>query len=269
MLVLAGGSLQGAVCTLLNFFIGNMRKKERWIFMAAAGGLAAAFVHKRTKKIQEKARGEDRHVPYGSYEAVFKRPLDIMMSGIALVLFSPVMGVIAFLVLFKFGLPVLFKQQRPGLDGKVFTIYKFRTMTDEKDGNGKLLPDEQRLTKFGKWLRSTSLDELPELFNILKGDMSIVGPRPLLVEYLPRYSERQRHRHDVRPGLTGLAQVSGRNGIGWYKKFECDIGYVRNVSFLRDIKIVCDTVRIVLDKDGINSSTSETMEVFTGCVNRK
>ena len=264
MLVLAGGSLQGAVCTLLNFFIGNMRKKERWIFMAAAGGLAAAFVHKRTKKIQEKARGEDRHVPYGPYEAVFKRPLDIMMSGIALVLFSPVMGVIAFLVLFKFGLPVLFKQQRPGLDGKVFTIYKFRTMTDEKDGDGKLLPDEQRLTKFGKWLRSTSLDELPELFNILKGDMSIVGPRPLLVEYLPRYSERQRHRHDVRPGLTGLAQVSGRNELSWDEKFKDDMAYIDEISFQKDLKILAMTVDIVIGKKGISSKTSETMEIFTG-----
>lgn len=264
MPVLAGGSLQGAACTLLNFFIGDMRKKERLIFTVAAGGFVAAFVHKRTKKIQKKARGKGRHVPYGSYEAVFKRPLDIMMSGIALVLFSPVMGVIAFLVRFKFGLPVLFKQQRPGLDGKVFTIYKFRTMTDEKDGDGKLLPDEQRLTKFGKWLRSTSLDELPELFNILKGDMSIVGPRPLLVEYLPRYSERQRHRHDVRPGLTGLAQVSGRNELSWDEKFKDDKAYVDEISFQKDLKIIAMTVAIVIGKKGISSKTSETMEIFTG-----
>ena len=264
MLVLMGGSLQGAACTLLNFFNGNMRKKEGWIFMAAAGGFAAAFVHRRTRKIQEKARGEGRHVPYGTYEAVFKRPLDITMSGIALVLFSPVMGVIAFMVRFKFGFPVLFKQQRPGLDGKVFTIYKFRTMTDEKDGDGKLLPDEQRLTKFGKWLRSTSLDELPELFNILKGDMSIVGPRPLLVEYLPRYSERQRHRHDVRPGLTGLAQVSGRNELSWDEKFKDDMAYIDEISFQKDLKILAMTVDIVIGKKGISSKTSETMEIFTG-----
>lgn len=260
--------MQGAACTLLNFFMGNMRKKERLIFTVAAGGFAAAFVHKRTKKIQKKARVEGRHVPYGMYEAVFKRPLDIMMSGIALVLFSPVMGVIAFLVRFKFGLPVLFKQQRPGLDGKVFTIYKFRTMTDEKDGDGKLLPDEQRLTKFGKWLRSTSLDELPELFNILKGDMSIVGPRPLLVEYLSRYSERQRHRHDVRPGLTGLAQVSGRNAISWDEKFKDDIEYIDKITFFGDLKIVFKTIGVILKGSGISSHTSETMEKFMGSVNR-
>lgn len=198
------------------------------------------------------------------YRNVIKRLLDFLLSLAAIVVLSPVMLIVAILVRIKLGSPVLFKQPRPGKNEKVFNMYKFRTMTDEKDENGELLPDEVRLTKFGKTLRSTSLDELPELFNILKGDMSIVGPRPLLVRYLPLYNERQRHRHDVRPGFTGLAQINGRNSISWEEKFEWDIKYVEHVTFLQDCRIVLQTVRVVLKRDGISSATSATMEEFTG-----
>ena len=171
------------------------------------------------------------------YARYIKRFLDLILSLLALIILMPVMIVIYILVRIKLGSPAIFKQQRPGKNEKIFTLYKFRTMTDKKDENGNLLPDEQRLTKFGKILRSTSLDELPELFNILKGDMSIVGPRPLLVEYLRLYNEEQRHRHDVRPGLTGFAQVNGRNSISWEEKFRDDIKYIENISFITDIKI--------------------------------
>ena len=198
------------------------------------------------------------------YRNVIKRLLDFLLSLVAIVVLSPVMLIVAILVRIKLGSPVLFKQPRPGKNEKVFNMYKFRTMTDEKDENGKLLPDEVRLTKFGKTLRSTSLDELPELFNILKGDMSIVGPRPLLVRYLPLYNERQRHRHDVRPGFTGLAQVNGRNSISWEEKFEWDVKYVEHVTFLQDCRIILQTVGVVLKRDGISSATSATMEEFTG-----
>lgn len=200
----------------------------------------------------------------GIYRRYIKRPLDFILSLCALVILSPVMLLIAVLVRTKLGKPVIFKQQRPGLNEKIFTLYKFRTMTDERNENGQLLPDEARLTKFGKFLRSTSLDELPELFNILKGDMSIVGPRPLLVEYLPLYSRRQRRRHEVRPGLTGLAQVSGRNAISWQQRFELDVQYVDNITFLGDMRIVLSTIKKVLAKEGISSASSATMEPFTG-----
>ena len=162
------------------------------------------------------------------------------------------------------GTPVIFRQERPGLCGKIFYIYKFRTMTEEKDLAGKLLPDYVRLTKFGKFLRSTSLDELPGLLNILKGDMSIVGPRPLLVKYLPLYNERQKRRHEVRPGITGYAQVNGRNAIPWEKKFELDVEYVENIRFIEDWKIIAKTVFAVLKREGISSDTSVTMEEFHG-----
>lgn len=190
--------------------------------------------------------------------------LDIVLSLSALILLSPVMFVVWCLVRIKLGSPAIFKQERPGLNGKVFKLYKFRTMTDERDENGELLPDEVRLTKFGKALRSTSLDELPELWNIVKGDMSIVGPRPLLAKYLPLYSERQARRHEVRPGFTGLAQVKGRNSISWEEKFEWDVWYVDNITFGSDIKIILSTVKVVLKKDGISSGTSATMEEFRG-----
>lgn len=198
------------------------------------------------------------------YKRFVKRCLDFVLSLIALIILSPVLLIVALLVRCKLGSPIIFKQQRPGLHEKIFCMYKFRTMTDAKDEQGNLLPDEVRLTRFGKALRSTSLDELPELFNILKGDMAIVGPRPLLVQYLPRYNERQHHRHDVRPGFTGLAQVNGRNSISWQEKFEWDVKYVEQVSFLMDVKIIAKTVGVVLKRDGISSETSATMEEFRG-----
>ena len=172
--------------------------------------------------------------------------------------------IIAILVRIKLGSPVIFKQERPGKNEKIFTLYKFRTMTNKKDENGNLLPDEKRLTKFGKILRSTSLDELPELFNILKGDMAIVGPRPLLKEYLPLYDEEQKHRHDVRPGLTGLAQISGRNSISWEEKFEEDIKYVKKITFINDVKIVLKTIVKVFKREGISQEGNVTIEKFKG-----
>lgn len=198
------------------------------------------------------------------YQSFIKRGLDIVLSFIALLLLSPILVIASILIRLKLGSPVLFRQQRPGKNGEIFCIYKFRTMTDAKDENGNLLPDEIRLTKFGQFLRSTSIDELPELLNILKGDMSIVGPRPLLVQYLDRYTEEQKHRHDVRPGLTGLAQINGRNGITWEEKFNYDLAYVRNVTFLGDCKIILKTVTKVFEREGISSSTSVTMEEFKG-----
>lgn len=200
----------------------------------------------------------------GFYESYLKRPQDIVLSLVALILLSPVIAIVALLVRTKLGSPILFTQERPGLNEKIFRMYKFRTMTDEKDGNGKLLPDEVRLTKFGKLLRATSLDELPELFNILKGDMSVIGPRPLLVQYLPLYNEFQKRRHEVRPGLSGLAQVNGRNAISWDDKFNLDVEYVDNVSFLEDWKIIFLTIKKVFVKEGISSDTAATMEAFTG-----
>ena len=198
------------------------------------------------------------------YRKYIKRILDFILSLIALIILSPILLVIAILVRIKLGSPVIFKQERPGLNEKIFTLYKFRTMTDKKDKEGNLLPDSERLTRFGKMLRSTSLDELPELINILKGDMSIVGPIPLLVEYLELYNEEQKHRHDVRPGLTGLAQVSGRNAISWEEKFNKDIEYINNITFIGDCKIILKTAINVIKKDGISSETSATMEEFIG-----
>lgn len=187
----------------------------------------------------------------GMYERYVKRLLDIVLSLVALVILSPVMLVVAGLVRVKLGKPIVFKQQRPGKNEKIFNMYKFRSMTDEKDSDGKLLPDEVRLTAFGKKLRSTSLDELPELVNILKGDMSIVGPRPLLVEYLPYYTEEEHHRHDVRPGLTGLAQISGRNYLPWEERLKKDIKYIENISFRKDCEIIVKTIECVLKHKNI------------------
>ena len=198
------------------------------------------------------------------YRTVVKRFIDIVLSLLALVILSPLLFVLAVLVRIKLGSPVIFRQQRPGYKGRIFGLMKFRTMTDERDDEGELLPDEVRLTEFGKKLRATSLDELPEFINILKGDMSFVGPRPLLVQYLPLYNEEQAHRHDVLPGLTGWAQVNGRNAISWEKKFEYDVWYTRHISFLLDLKIVMMTVGSVLKRTGISSETSATMEFFTG-----
>ena len=208
------------------------------------------------------------HRPYGPYEKYFKRPLDVLLSGTALVVLSPVMGLTAFLVGRKLGCPVLFTQDRPGKNEKIFKMYKFRSMTEERDAEGNLLPDGVRLTKFGRVLRSTSLDELPELWNIFKGDMSIVGPRPLLVKYLPLYNEEQHHRHDVRPGLTGYAQVHGRNALTWEEKFRMDVWYANNISFLLDVNVFFKTIKTVLRRDGINSGASATMEEFKGSMQR-
>lgn len=191
------------------------------------------------------------------YRLFIKRLLDFVLSLIALIVLSPVILIVAILVKIKLGSPVLFKQERPGKNEKIFKMYKFRTMTNEKDEEGNLLADDIRLTKFGKLLRSTSLDELPELFNILKGDMSIVGPRPLLVKYLPYYTDQERHRHDVRPGLTGLAQVSGRNFLKWEDRFNYDCEYSKNLTFLLDVKIIFKTVKKILVRDNIMSSLEE------------
>ena len=209
---------------------------------------------------------QNKKIPHqkGFYEKFIKRPQDILLSLLAMIVLSPVLLITAILVRTKLGSPVIFKQKRPGLDEKVFTLYKFRTMTDAKDPDGNLLPDEVRLTKFGKLLRSTSLDELPELWNIFRGDIAVVGPRPLLVEYLSRYNEQQRRRHEVRPGLSGLAQVNGRNAISWEDKFKYDVQYVDHVTFLGDWKIIFQTVLNVIKRDGINSETAATMEVFMG-----
>ena len=185
------------------------------------------------------------------YKKYIKRILDIVLSLLVIILFSWLYLILAVLVRVKLGSPIIFKQQRPGKDEKVFGMYKFRSMTDEKDENGNLLPDEVRLTSFGKKLRATSLDELPEFFNILKGDMSFIGPRPLLVKYLPYYNERERLRHSVRPGLTGYAQAHGRNAISWEKKFEYDVYYVEHLTFWMDIKVIFDTVKTVLSHDGV------------------
>ncbi|MGL5295537.1 MAG: sugar transferase [Culicoidibacterales bacterium] len=193
-----------------------------------------------------------------------KRAMDILVSFVALILLSPILLIIALLVRIKLGSPILFTQQRPGKDKKIFKMYKFRTMLDAVDKNGIPLPDEQRLTKFGKLLRSTSLDELPELWNVLKGDMSLVGPRPLLEEYLPLYSQEQLKRHNVRPGVTGLAQVKGRNSIDWTTKFAYDIEYVEKMSIWQDIRILWLTVETVLKREGINSAEHVTMEKFNG-----
>lgn len=200
----------------------------------------------------------------GIYEKYIKRLLDLLCSLLVVVLFCWLYVIVAVLVRVKLGSPVLFTQNRPGKDGKIFKLYKFRTMTDAKDADGNLLPDDVRLTKFGKLLRATSLDELPEMFNIIKGDMSLVGPRPLLVQYLDLYNEEQKHRHDVTPGLTGYAQVHGRNAITWEQKFEMDVWYTRNLSLLVDLKILFDTVRVVLSREGVSGENVSTVTYFTG-----
>ena len=194
----------------------------------------------------------------GVYRKYIKRPMDFILSLLAIIVLSPVLLTVAVLVRFKLGSPVIFKQKRPGLNEKIFTLYKFRTMTDEKDENGEMLPDSIRLTKFGRLLRSTSLDELPELFNILKGDLAVVGPRPLVVQYLPYYTEEEKHRHDVRPGLSGLAQINGRNTATWEQRFAYDVEYVNTITFLGDIKIIFKTIikaskRTDIGERGVNA----------------
>lgn len=229
-----------------------------WIVaIAAAVGVIALLADLFQKR-------NNSHKPYGPYERFIKRPLDAFLATGALIVLSPVLLVTAVLVRVKLGSPVLFTQDRPGRDGKVFKLYKFRSMTDSRDENGNLLPDDQRLPAFGQKLRSTSLDELPELINMVKGDMAVVGPRPLLVKYLPRYNAHQARRHEVRPGFTGLAQVHGRNSISWEEKFDWDVKYVDHITFKGDVKIIVDTVRTVLKHEGISSNTSSTMEEFMG-----
>ncbi|MCI8798541.1 MAG: sugar transferase [Lachnospiraceae bacterium] len=242
-----------------------MRKRyKRYLVAAIIGVIIGGSTYLMTKRKQNKAKRLGNHVPYGPYEAVIKRPLDVVLSGTALIVLSPILAVTGLLVRIKLGSPILFRQERPGLHEKVFTLLKFRTMTDKRNTEGELLSDEERMTAFGRKLRSFSVDELPELMNILKGDMAIIGPRPLLVEYLPRYSEEQHHRHDVRPGLTGLAQVRGRNSLTWEEKFRDDVEYVNHITFFTDMKIILDTVKIVLKRSGISSATSSTMERFMG-----
>lgn len=204
------------------------------------------------------------HKPYGVYEKYFKRPLDLFCGIMALAVFWWLYLMIAILVRIKLGKPILFTQDRPGKNEKIFKLYKFRTMTDECDENGILLPDEVRMTKFGKFLRSTSLDELPEVINLINGTLSVCGPRPLLVKYLPLYSEEQHRRHEVRPGLSGYAQVHGRNNVTWEEKFKYDIQYVDKITFLGDLKIILETVKVALKREGISSETSVTMEEFKG-----
>ena len=204
------------------------------------------------------------HRKKGIYEKYIKRPQDLILSLLALTVLSPILLITALIVKIKLGTPVIFKQERPGINGKIFKLYKFRTMSNATDEQGNLLSDEERLGKFGKLLRSTSLDELPSLINIIKGDMSIVGPRPLLVRYLERYNDRQARRHEVRPGFTGYAQVNGRNAITWEEKFDYDVEYVDNITFMGDWKIIFKTVLTVIKRDGINSATSATMEEFMG-----
>jgi lipopolysaccharide/colanic/teichoic acid biosynthesis glycosyltransferase len=200
----------------------------------------------------------------GFYSRYVKRPMDFILALSSIIVLSPILLSIAILVRIKLGSPVIFKQERPGMNEKIFTLYKFRTMTNERDEKGELLPNEKRFTNLGRFLRSTSLDELPELFNILKGDMSLIGPRPLLVEYLPLYNENQKHRHDVLPGLSGLAQVNGRNAIRWEERFNLDTQYVENISFGMDCKVILLTILKVFKREGINKSDDVTMEKFKG-----
>ena len=215
------------------------------IIIAAVGGVIALLAD----LFQKQGSG---HKPYGPYERFIKRPLDAFLASGAIIVLSPVLLVTAVLVRIKLGSPVLFTQERPGRDGKIFKLYKFRSMTDDRDENGKLLPDDVRLTKFGCILRSTSLDELPELLNIIKGDMAVIGPRPLLVEYLPYYTAEEHHRHDVRPGLTGWAQVNGRNAIhSWEERFVYDLEYVHHVTFAMDLKVLYTTVGKVIKRSDI------------------
>lgn len=242
------------------------KNKKFFAFLSViitVGGVVAGI-----KDVIEGKKNNHVHMFYGVYERYLKRPLDFILSAWAIVLFSPLLLVTYIIVHIKLGSPVIFSQKRLGRNEKIFTIRKFRSMTEKKDENGELLPDEERLSRFGEFLRSTSLDEFPELFNILKGDMSIVGPRPLLVEYLDRYTPAQKRRHEVRPGLTGLAMSTVRNSAGWDKKFELDIKYVDKISFLMDLKIIWWTIKIVLKREGINEPGQATNSDFMGTLEK-
>lgn len=239
-----------------------MRKLLKKLILILVVFTGLGIVVGTLERLRGKVGWVPNHKPKVPYEKYIKRPLDFGLSLFVLIILSPVMLITALFVKLKFGSPVLFSQERPGLGEKSFQLLKFRTMTQEKDSSGTLLPDEARLTSFGKVLRSTSIDELPELLNILCGDMSMIGPRPLLVGYLPYYTAGQRHRHDVRPGLTGYAQAHGRNTVDWDDKFKMDVKYCNNITFRSDVKIIFDTVRTVLKHEGISSKTSATMESF-------
>lgn len=204
----------------------------------------------------------EKHKPHGPYERFFKRPFDFLLSLLALILLSPALAILALLVKTKLGSPVIFRQERPGRNGKIFKLYKFRSMTNETDERGYPLPDVKRLTPFGRKIRALSLDELPELVNILKGDMAIIGPRPLSVNYLPYYTAEERKRHDVRPGLTGLAQVNGRNAVGWDKRFEYDIKYAQNISLKMDVGVLFETVKKVLVREGIGQGEERPVNLY-------
>ena len=225
-----------------------LRIIEIIVGISAAAGMIAGIVQLFEKK-------SVHHKPKGIYERFFKRTIDVFLSTGALIVLSPIIGITALLVRIKHGSPVVYVQERPGRDEKIFKIYKFRTMTNETDSNGELLPDEERLTKLGSFLRSASIDEILELINIIKGDMSIIGPRPLLVSYLKYYTDEERHRHDVRPGLTGYAQVHGRNYVTWEDKFKMDVNYVNNITFKTDLKILLDTVMVVFKKENIETAS--------------
>lgn len=245
-----------------------MKKRIYIIFIGGIiSALSAFFYAKKKKKLLIKENRNIRnHHAYGPYEKYFKRFLDIVLSIIALIILSPIMLIIAILVKVKLGSPVLFKQERPGMNERVFKILKYRTMTEQKDATGKLLSDSERLTSFGRILRQTSLDELPELINILKGDMSIVGPRPLLVSYLPYYTDKERQRHDVRPGLSGLAQINGRNYLKWDDRLALDIKYVNKITFLGDMKIIFQTVGKIIARRDISVDAYASGE---GCLDEE
>ncbi|WP_275891321.1 sugar transferase [Ruminococcus sp. OA3] len=246
-----------------------MNKKSAAIAAVIGSGVGSvAYLIRKNAKNKQKKEQEISHKK-SFYEKHIKRSQDFCCALLAVLILSPVMAVTAMLVRIKLGSPVIFRQKRPGLHGEIFTLYKFRTMTDERDESGELQSDEVRLTSFGKWLRSTSLDELPELINILKGDMAVVGPRPLLIKYLPYYNSLQARRHEVKPGFTGYAQVHGRNAVTWEEKFDMDVHYVDNISFLGDWKIIFQTVKTVLKREGISSATSATMEDFADYVKIK
>lgn len=234
----------------MNKFLKGFFKVAGYISAFAAMTAGVAFIAERTDELKNYGK-ELRHKPYGVYERFVKRPLDCFLSTGALIVFSPILVVTAFLVKTKLGSPVLFTQERPGKDEKIFKLYKFRTMTDERDENGELLPDDVRLTKFGKALRTTSLDELPELINIVKGDMAVVGPRPLLVKYLPYYRENERRRHSIRPGLTGYAQIHGRNYVMWDERMALDVEYSNKITLKGDINILYQTVAKVIKREDV------------------
>lgn len=240
-----------------------MNKLVKIVLGIIGADLAATSLVAAQNAINENKETENKHHK-GFYEKYVKRPQDFFLASGALIALSPILAGTAFAVRIKLGSPVLFTQDRPGKDERIFKLYKFRTMTDAKDENGELLPDDQRLPAFGKKLRSTSLDELPELINMIKGDMSVVGPRPLLVRYLDRYNDHQARRHEVRPGFTGLAQVNGRNAISWEDKFDFDVKYVDNITFIGDWTIIFETIKTVIKREGISAVGESTMTEFIG-----